>query len=152
MSDKDKQCIFKRILELGWDDIAWCTTLLGSMLPTAPPFKPNPTAKLTPVLHKNAMISRGLVQSDNEHGSTIVKQWSRLTVILDEVVDAQAITVGNEFIKNYDIIAASPGNAKVFSYLCKTAEIDIISIDFTHRVMFPMNKKLVRDSNDSITH
>jgi ribonuclease P/MRP protein subunit RPP1 len=58
-------------------------------------------------------------------------------------VDAQSLTIGNETLKNFDIIAVCPGNIKVFAYLCKTAEIDIISLDFTHRLPFGLNKKLI---------
>ncbi len=62
---------------------------------------------------------------------------------MDELVDCQSLTAGNEYLKTFDIVAVCPGNSKVFSYLCKTAEIDMISIDFTHKVPFTLNKKLV---------
>ena len=45
---------------------------------------------------------------------------------MDELNDAQALYVNNEVLKQFDIIAATPGNQKVFAYLCEKADIGII--------------------------
>lgn len=71
-----------------------------------------------------------------------LRQLTRLTINIEEINDAQGL-VNNEIINKFDILAVSTTNMKVFAYLCKTAEIDIISLDFTQNLQFSMNKKLV---------
>ena len=46
-------------------------------------------------------------------------------ITVDELPDAQALHINNEFLKPFDIIAATPGNQKVFTYLCETADIGL---------------------------
>ena len=82
-------------------------------------------------------------QPDNEPVVFRLKQLNRLSLTVDAISEAQTITSGNEYCKKFDILSVCPGNAKVFAYLCKTAEIDIISIDFSHKISFPLKKKLV---------
>ena len=72
-----------------------------------------------------------------------IKQFSRITVTVDEMADASSISVGNEALRAFDIVAICPGNGKIFSYACQTAEVDIISLDFTHRLPFSINKKVL---------
>jgi ribonuclease P/MRP protein subunit RPP1 len=73
---------------------------------------------------------------------TSLRQFSRLTINIEELSDAQGLS-SNDSLKRFDILAVSTTNLKVFVYLCKTADIDIISLDFTQRIHFSMNKKLV---------
>lgn len=58
-------------------------------------------------------------------------------------MDAQCLTSSNPQLKVFDIVSVCPGNQKVFNYLCKTAEIDVICFDFTHRLPFNIDKKMV---------
>lgn len=74
---------------------------------------------------------------------TQLRQFTRLTINIEEINDAHGLS-NNEIIKKFDLIAVSTTNSKVFTYLCKTADIDIISIDFTQKLHFSMNKKLVK--------
>ena len=74
------------------------------------------------------------------------RQLSRITVSVEDVSEAQQLTVTNDTLKQFDIVAATPSNNKAFAYLCKQSDIDIIALDFTHRQSFPINKKLVRSS------
>lgn len=100
-------------------------------------------------------IRKVLLNDDNSNSSVAfnLKQLNRITITIDDIVDAQVLTSGNDFLKKFDLLAVCPGNSKIFSYLCKTAEIDLISIDFTHKIPFPMKKKLVINySNNRYTN
>jgi hypothetical protein len=75
------------------------------------------------------------------------KQFSRVTVTVDDATDAQALTTGNPALLRFDLVAASPRSLSGFLHLCKQAEIDIISLDFSHRLNFHIDQKHV--SNDT---
>ncbi len=128
----------KTISKLGWSTIAWNTTTFGKLTSNV---KPASTMTLEPGDAKECSRYRNLV-CNLDNGPDVI-QLNRLTVTIDEVLDAQALTAGNETLKCYDIVAASPGNAAVFAHLCKSAQIDIISIDFSRRLPFPIIKKQV---------
>ena len=85
-----------------------------------------------------------VVSQETPLTSSTLRQLSRLTVSVEDVTEAQQLTTNNDTLKQFDIIAATPSNNKVFAYLCKQSDIDIIALDFTHRQSFPINKKLVR--------
>eukprot|EP01035_Chromulina_nebulosa_P024983 gene24983-32554_t len=94
MSEKEKSNSLRRAIELGWDAIVWNTYIAGKLPSKPPAYNPPSTTAFSRV-------------------------YNRLTVPFDEVVDAQTVTGSTEFARSYDIIAACPMNAKVFSYLCK---------------------------------
>jgi hypothetical protein len=84
-------------------------------------------------------------QTGNNHDGITkfeIRQYSRLTVAVDDLIGAQALHINNEVLKPFDLIAAIPNDPKTFAYLCQQADIDIISIDFCRR-SFPLNKKMV---------
>lgn len=136
---KESAEILKMALKLGWSSVAWNTCTFGKVGTTTT--KPNQPFELEPSVISECSKLRKLVCNDNCPQMT---QLNRITVTIDEVVDGQTLTAGNEQLKCYDIVAASPGNAAVFAYLCKTAQIDLISIDFSRKVTFPLIKKQVR--------
>jgi hypothetical protein len=164
--DRELGWFVKRVVELGWSAIAWNQTVLakaGQKCTTRPhtevllPLPDVQSALLNRVLVKrNATTSQNLSGSDLptdpldlqlSGGKVSVPQftqYNRITFTVDEVIDASMLTSTNDALKSFDIVAASTNDGKVFAYLCKVAEIDIISLDFTHRIPFPLNKKLVR--------
>lgn len=72
-----------------------------------------------------------------------LRQYSRLTISVEEIAEAQILSSPNDALSRFDIIAACPANSKVLGHLCRQGDIDIISLDFTHRLQFPLNKKMV---------
>ncbi len=136
-SEKERNVLIKRVFESGWDTIAWNTVLTG---------KVNTQSKVIKSIHLSQLelseskTWRSLVTSNQ---TAHVQQYNRITITIDELVDAQQLTSGNEYLRLFDIVAVCPGNAKIFSFLCKTAQIDIISINFSHKIPFTLNKKLV---------
>jgi RNase P/RNase MRP subunit p30 len=138
LKSKENLDIVKTASKLGWKTIAWNTSCLSKAVGKSQ--KQLSNIRMEPIDARECSAVRGLTQLQHP---VQVEQLSRITVMVDEVVDAQSLTAGNESLKEFDIVAASPGNATVFAYLCKTAEVDIISIDFSRRVPFPMIKKQV---------
>lgn len=122
---------------VGIETIAWNTIALGKVNSN---HRPCQSIELTQQQKTEALEYQAICR---DRIIDMVKQISRLTVVVDEMSDAQRLNLSNEFIRNFDIVAAKPGNAQVFEYLCKTAEIDLIAIDFSTRVPFPVNKSLL---------
>jgi RNase P/RNase MRP subunit p30 len=155
--EKDRQMMLYRCCELGWDCIAWNVSAQGKVNSSSiAHLKPIPEVMLDVVQLRGAMKNRALAvrksssssrnsgkETTTGHGSAAVRQMSRLTISVDEVVDAQTLTCGNEALRKFDIVAACPGNGKVFAFLCTTAEVDIICLDFDRRLPFSLNKKLL---------
>ncbi len=138
-SEKDRSILIKRLFELGWDRIAWNTTATGKLTNNTQ-IKPIKLVQLSNIDATECRSSRALVTSSQ---STQIQQYNRITLTIDELVDAQQLTAGNEYLRTFDIVSVCPGNAKIFSFLCKSAQIDVISINFAHKIPFTLNKKLV---------
>ena len=134
---KDNFDVVKQLQKLGWASTAWTTSVFGKLGTKAQ--KQSTTIVLDSSDMKECTSYRRVVSNSTSD----LTQFSRINVTVDDVVDAQALTAGNETLNGYDIVAACPGNAAVFAYLCKSAQVDIISIDFSRKVSFPMIKKQV---------
>eukprot|EP00601_Ochromonadales_sp_CCMP2298_P011909 CAMPEP_0173266280 /NCGR_PEP_ID=MMETSP1142-20121109/29074_1 /TAXON_ID=483371 /ORGANISM="non described non described, Strain CCMP2298" /LENGTH=361 /DNA_ID=CAMNT_0014202175 /DNA_START=9 /DNA_END=1096 /DNA_ORIENTATION=- len=136
---KDSADMVKAMSLFGWNSIAWDTAAFGKKIASANQKQPsNQRADASDGLGSSAQGN-----SKSSDGRSEVQQLRRITIAVDDIVDAQSLTAGNTHLMGYDIVAATPGNAAVFAYLCKTAQIDIISIDFSRRLQFPFIKKLV---------
>lgn len=140
--EKDTKLAVKRLYELGWDCVAWTTLANGKV--SGNQIKPMKSVALEPIQKRDALELRSLVNSRSAEAD--IRQISRITVTVDDVIDAQTLTSGNAILNNFDIVAVRPGNLRVMAYLCKTAEIDIISLDFTRRLPFATNKKLLDEA------
>ena len=140
--EKDVRITVKRLFELGWDCVAWTTVANGKVSSNL--IKPSKCILLEPIQRREALLLRSLVTGHSAIQD--IRQLSRITVTVDDVIDAQLLTVGNAILNSFDIVAARPGNMKVMAYLCKTADIDIITLDFTHRLPFATNKKLLDEA------
>ena len=137
--------LVKRLISFGWRICAWNTYAFGKFGGKASQLKIRPPVSLNPQLIRDCEAYRGLLSGADQGpaSSSRMQQLNRITITVDEISDAQALSSANEYLKPYDIVAACPGNAAVFAYLCKTAQIDIIALDFTRRVPFPLIKKQV---------
>ena len=97
---------------------------------------------------REAQNNRAIVDYSATNGSRepILRQYSRITLAIDDISDAQSITTSasNASLRSFDIVAVCPGTQQILSHLCKEADVDIISFDFTHRnTALSFNKKLV---------
>jgi RNase P/RNase MRP subunit p30 len=147
LKEKEKLFILQRCMEMGWDALAWTLTHVGSVHSktfSAAQHSLVQPVQLTDVRQiKDAARRRALVDAVPP---SAMKQYSRLNLIIDEIVDCNSLTSGNEALNKFDIISVTPGNQRVFAQLCRTAHIDMISIDFSHKLQFPLNKKLVDEA------
>ena len=140
--EKESKLLAKRMFELGWDCVAWNLSINGKA--TGNHIKPIPCV---PSLEQGQMReAKSLRSLATKTPATELRQISRLTVTVDDVTDAQSLHVSNPVLGMFDIVAARPGSVKVFAHLCKQADIDIIMLDFTHRIPFSLNKKLLDEA------
>ena len=51
------------------------------------------------------------------------RQYSRITVVVDDSVQASALVSGNSVLRTYDIVAARPTNQRAFEQVCKNSEV-----------------------------
>ena len=165
---RDQLNFIQRVIELGYGAVAWNRTVTGNLIgnkypPIAPiDIKPKLIADsninrilggVTTEIHSNTnqqYIPNPIVNTSTSNSSSngtnttdIIKQYSRLTYIVDEISEAQCLTSSNAILQQYDIVAAVPGNQKVLSYLCRTADIDVICFNFTQRLPMSLDKKMV---------
>ena len=171
--ERQQQQVVRRLVEMGWDCVAWNTTVVGKVGPGCA--RPVASVQLDIPQRRAALQLRALVDgkldlaqyqplppppppppssSSSSLGGGVasvlqklkLRQLNRLSVTLDDLADAQSLTIGNEVVQMFDVIAATPGNAKVFAYLCKTADVDIITLDLGRRIPFQLNKKLIDEA------
>lgn len=141
-SSGSQSTIMRRAYELGWECVAWNTIVTGRsglLSHSSSPVLKDLSGVEMAQLHVNRRLSYAIDTDAQAH----IRQLSRITMMVDDVVDAQVLSTGNDMLSSYDIVAASPGNGSVFAYLCKSADIDIISINFGVRIPFALNKKLM---------
>jgi hypothetical protein len=140
-TSSEREClpITKRLIELGWEVVAW-NQLCAASSSARHNLKPLPVFELPATEKLSALKQRSLCF---ESSSLEYRQLNRLTYMIDDVLtDGPSMASNYDINKQFDIIAAAPGNTKAFTYLCKEADIDIISIDLSRKT-FPLNKKLV---------
>lgn len=150
--DRDRQLIVRRAFELGYSCIAWTTEGFGrvGINSASANLKSLQPVHLDPIQFHGAEYNRVIVDSSpntsSKEGIKKLRQFSRITLAIDDMSDAQSITTSstNAALKAYDIVAICPGTQQVFTHFCKEADVDIISIDFTHKnTALTFNKKLL---------
>jgi len=80
---------------------------------------------------------------DTSNNKKDIKQFSRLTIIINDASQNYALNSNNETISAYDIIAVQPQNEKIFQLACSVLDIDIISLDFSSRLPFYLKLPMV---------
>ena len=136
-----QQSMVRRSYELGWNTIAWNVTVTGKI--GAAQCRLPVDAALPDVSLSTALLENRIMHSSQ--GSRQLRQLKRITIIVDDVNEGgNSLGVGNTMLKEFDIVAAIPGNSKSFAYLCKFADVDLISLSLGSKLQFPLNKKLVK--------
>ncbi|KAF9337352.1 hypothetical protein BG006_005159 [Podila minutissima] len=72
-----------------------------------------------------------------------LKQFSRLTLVVDDVSQNYGLNANNPSVLSYDILAVQPTNEKLFQAACGTFEVDIISLDMAARLPFYLKHSTV---------
>ncbi|KAG0327467.1 hypothetical protein BGZ99_007551 [Dissophora globulifera] len=72
-----------------------------------------------------------------------LKQYSRLTLVVDDISQNYGLNTNNPSVSSYDILAVQPTNEKLFQAACGTFEVDIISLDMSARLPFYLKHSTV---------
>ncbi|KAF9954583.1 Ribonuclease P protein subunit p30 [Mortierella alpina] len=72
-----------------------------------------------------------------------LKQYTRLTLVVDDISQNYGLNTGNPGVASYDILAVQPTNEKLFQAACGTFEVDIISLDMSARLPFYLKHSTV---------
>ncbi|KAG0449276.1 hypothetical protein HPP92_027393 [Vanilla planifolia] len=78
-------------------------------------------------------------------GSTF-RQYSRITISIENTVSAAALNSGNRLIKSYDLVAVRALNQMAFDRACQTSEVDIIALDLSQKLPFRLKLPMVQSS------
>ncbi|CAD7702592.1 unnamed protein product [Ostreobium quekettii] len=73
-----------------------------------------------------------------------IRQLTRITLVTDDVQQAQALTARNKALEAYDIVSVQPQNDAVFKQACTTLDVDLISVDISGRLPFQWHQKAMR--------
>ncbi len=95
--EKDQQFIIKRLVSLGWNCIAWNKVVIGK--PTT--YSPQKIVNLEPLDMREANKLRVMAGHKELQGQ--LRQLSRITVIIDDVMDAQALSIGNDLLNKLNL-------------------------------------------------
>ena len=114
-----------RAAKLGFGTVAVCKTFHVKKQKKKGP----ETEKLTPINWDDFL---GMKELKKTHAK--LKLMSRLTVLLDD--QSQVHQLSSDAVQSFDILAVQPATEKLFQQACTTLEIDIISLDLTHRLPF----------------
>lgn len=71
-------------------------------------------------------------------------QYTRLTLVMDNPNQNLGLNMNNEIVRSYDFIAVQPQNEKMFQVACSNLDIDLISLDMTSRLPFPLRPGYVK--------
>uniref|UniRef100_A0ACD5WQQ2 Uncharacterized protein n=1 Tax=Avena sativa TaxID=4498 RepID=A0ACD5WQQ2_AVESA len=75
------------------------------------------------------------------------RQYTRITLSLDSIAAAASALAPSaaRLLRTYDIVAVRPLNQATLDYLCQFAtEMDVISIDFSHKLPFRLKLAMVK--------
>jgi ribonuclease P/MRP protein subunit RPP1 len=72
-----------------------------------------------------------------------IKQYTRITVSIEDVNQNYKINSANPIIKEYNIFALQPLSEKAYLTMCATLEADIISFDMSVRIGFHVKASTV---------
>uniref|UniRef100_A0ACD5YWR3 Uncharacterized protein n=1 Tax=Avena sativa TaxID=4498 RepID=A0ACD5YWR3_AVESA len=75
------------------------------------------------------------------------RQYTRITLSLDSIAAAASALAPSaaRLLRTYDIVAVRPLNQATLDYLCQFAtEMDVISIDFSHKLPFRLKLAMIK--------
>lgn len=117
-----------KAMELGYTGIAYNRTIKGVMSDqhrcAIAPLTLSSLLNVLPSLSLSANLHRSLLGIPL---STPFRQYTRLTVCVENASQAQALTSGNPILKTYDVVAVKPFNQNAFDLACQNMEVRYIS-------------------------
>ncbi|KAF3329942.1 Ribonuclease P protein subunit p30 [Carex littledalei] len=136
------------LLELGYSGAAYNLSLRGVISDrdrcAIAPFPLSSLLAAAPSLAASASFHRRLLVSGNGYGDPAFRQFSRVTVSVDTVAGAGSVGSTSAVLRGYDVVAVRPVSQSAFEHVCKFSEVDLISIDFSHKVPFRLRHQSVK--------
>lgn len=116
--------ILIKAMELGYTGIAYNRTIKGVMSDhdrcSIPLFTLSSLLNVAPFLSSSVNLHRDLLGVPR---SSPFRQYTRLTVCVDNASQSQALNSGNPVLKTYDVVAVRPLNQNAFDHACEKAEV-----------------------------
>ncbi|OVA18225.1 RNase P subunit p30 [Macleaya cordata] len=137
--------IVVKAMELGYSGVAYNRSMKGVMSDsdrcTISLFPLSSLLKASPTLSVSVKFHRELLRVPL---NSPFRQYTRLTVFVDNIVHAAALNSGNPVLKSYNLVAVKPLNQTVFDHACKVSEVDLIAIDFSEKLPFRLKLPMVK--------
>ncbi|XP_057865377.2 uncharacterized protein LOC131073035 isoform X1 [Cryptomeria japonica] len=73
-----------------------------------------------------------------------MRQYSRVTVGVENMLQAAAVNPKNPVLCTYDLLAVHPMNLNMFEHACLNLEVDLISLDLSQKLPFHLKSSLIR--------
>ena len=110
----------------------------------------SPQEIVLPQSQLNAKPARkGARVQGNSNAVARLKQISRITLVLDNPLDAPQLLARSQGIaRSYDLIAVLVSSEKAFQLSCNILDVDIITLDFAARLAFKMRHDIVKQAVD----
>ncbi|KAH7426229.1 hypothetical protein KP509_11G091300 [Ceratopteris richardii] len=132
--------------ELGYSGIAFNHVVKGSLS--------DAHACKSRCVDLSAIVSAdpGVAQSAHFHRDVLgvpparrsFRQYNRLTITIETAIQTNAVNAANPVIRSYDIIAVRPTSQKAFDQACAHLEVDLICLDFLHRMPLRLSASSVQ--------
>ncbi|MED6158344.1 hypothetical protein PIB30_031974 [Stylosanthes scabra] len=134
-----------KAMELGYTGIAYNRTIDGVLSEkhrcTIKPLSISSLLNILPSLSLSAKLHRDLLRIPL---STPFRQYTRVTVCVDNPFQTNAVYCDNPILMTYDLLAIKPSNQVTFDMACQKSDVDIITIDFSKKLPFKIKSNMVK--------
>jgi len=139
--DRKRRLIESAIAD-GYDGIAYNTEVTGTMSIK----DMNKTEKVDLGTLKLDTIVNSMPNKTSKQMKTF-QQFSRVTVVCNEMRAVMQLVDSNQILKSYDVVAAKTKDAKVFHALCLENDVvDIITFDLTEKLPYKLKRGQVTEA------
>ena len=122
--EKQRTKTVVKAMELGYTGIAYNRTIKGVMSDLhrccIPPLPLSSLLKLAPSLTLSVKLHRDRLGIPS---AAPFRQYTRVTVCVDNLSQGQALNSGNPILKTYDLVAVRPFNQTAFDHACERMEV-----------------------------
>eukprot|EP00871_Galdieria_phlegrea_P002571 jgi/Galph1/3314/GphlegSOOS_G1975.1 len=144
-NQKHRQAIIQRICQLGYDGFAFNHIVRGK--PSRDKFRTIEEVKSPAGDIENLVLET----QDYKGRGRSLKQWTRITFVINEQVDVSdyimhVLNASNPILRSYDIIAVQPATEKLLQQ-CLQFDIDIVTMDLNEKLPFHLKRPQVHVMN-----